>query len=298
MVFGMANEPGLTLVPTNIRFRDGSFSNFNNTDLNGNAGFNEVFPLFSWYVVETDTTRYKNTGTHVVYDAGGPADGTCTSTTAPCGTSNIGQIHGEHVRSRFLCPPTCGCRVRSIATTRTAPGSRLRLAAGEQPAAQRLHRPHRSALGCDRGLAGLLRAELASSNSARSPTRPARTAASRGHVVYASTRPFDDPQLLLQLSWEPLVPDVTINLYQEGTAAGWQPIPHVGRHHQDQQFGRLGAGLPVRWHSQHELPGPVRTLAQRSVLLLAVQPAELAGRVQQRRNARSHAAEQLPVQVL
>jgi len=29
-----------------------------------------VFPLFSWYVIETDTTRYKNTGTHVVYDAG------------------------------------------------------------------------------------------------------------------------------------------------------------------------------------------------------------------------------------
>ena len=61
---------------TNIRFRDGSFSNFNNTDLDGNAGFNEVFPLFSWYVIETDSTRYKNTGTHVVYDAGGPADGT------------------------------------------------------------------------------------------------------------------------------------------------------------------------------------------------------------------------------
>jgi len=53
-------------------FRDGSFSNFNNTDLAGNAGFNEIFPLFSWYVVETDWNRYKPTGTHVVYDAGGP----------------------------------------------------------------------------------------------------------------------------------------------------------------------------------------------------------------------------------
>src|SRR6202043_2321964 len=62
----------------------GSYSNFNNTDLNGNAGFNEVFPLFSWYVIESDTTRYKNTGTHVVYDAGGPADGTPGG-----GTSNI-----------------------------------------------------------------------------------------------------------------------------------------------------------------------------------------------------------------
>ena len=91
---GNPTEPGLALVATNIRFRDGSFSNFNNTDLNGFAGFNEVFPLFSWYVVETDTTRYKSTGTHVVYDAGGPADGTsCGSSanppTAPCGNSNI-----------------------------------------------------------------------------------------------------------------------------------------------------------------------------------------------------------------
>jgi hypothetical protein len=51
-------EAGLSLVSTNIRFRDGSYSNFNSTDLEGNAGFNEVFPLFSWYVVETDSTRY------------------------------------------------------------------------------------------------------------------------------------------------------------------------------------------------------------------------------------------------
>src|SRR6059058_3937394 len=84
------NETGLTLVPTNIRFRDGSYSNFNNTDLAGNAGFNEVFPLFSWYVIETDSTRYKTTGTHVVYDAGGPADGTPCGTPYPnCGTSTI-----------------------------------------------------------------------------------------------------------------------------------------------------------------------------------------------------------------
>ena len=38
-------------------------------------------------------------------------------------------------------------------------------------------------------------------------------------MVYASTRPFDDPQMLVQTQWEPLVPHVTINLYQEGIAA-------------------------------------------------------------------------------
>src|SRR6266576_3006874 len=40
----------------------------------------------------------------------------------------------------------------------------------------------------------------------------------RGEVIYASTRPFDDPSLLLHTSWTPDVPGVTINLYQEGTA--------------------------------------------------------------------------------
>ena len=68
------DEQGLSLLPTNIRFRDGSYSNFNNTDLQGAAGFNEIFPLFNWYIVEADTTRYKQTGVHVVYDAGGAVD--------------------------------------------------------------------------------------------------------------------------------------------------------------------------------------------------------------------------------
>ena len=54
-------EPGLALVNTNIRYRDGSFGFFNNTDLNGYAGFNEVFPFMNWLVVETTSTRFKPT---------------------------------------------------------------------------------------------------------------------------------------------------------------------------------------------------------------------------------------------
>src|SRR5205085_3357105 len=40
-----------------------------------------------------------------------------------------------------------------------------------------------------------------------------------GEVNYASTRPFDDPQLVLHVSWTPDVPNVTVNLYQENVAA-------------------------------------------------------------------------------
>jgi len=213
-----SNEPGLALVVTNNRFRDGSFSNFNNTDLSGNAGFNEIFPLFSWYVIETDSTRYKNTGAHVVYDAGGPADGTCTSTTAPCGNSTIGQFMANtaetvpvpnalRVPGAVYCD-TADCTGLSVANGPVAGG-----ASGPGGSTGRLDPPWVQSEGWQ-GFSG----QNNFIEFGKKPYAEKETGGIHGHVVYASTRPFDDPQLLLQLSWEPLVPNVTINLYQEGTA--------------------------------------------------------------------------------
>ncbi len=211
-----SNEAGLTLVPTNIRFRDGSFSNFNNTDLNGNAGFNEVFPLFSWYVVETDSTRFKSTGTHVVYDAGGPADGTPCGTggIAPCGNSNIAHFMAN-TAEQFPLPPAlripgavycdnADCNGFSIAN---GPGSSATGSTG------RIDPPWVASEGWQ-GFSG----QNSFIEFGKKPYIAGENGGIRGHVVYASTRPFDDPQLLLQTSWMPLVPHVTINLYQEGTA--------------------------------------------------------------------------------
>ena len=203
-------------MPTNIRFRDGSYSNFNNTDLNGYAGFNEVFPLFNWYVVETDSTRYKNTGTHVVYDAGGPADGHLHAATAdrPSGLRNSNdRAILANTDEAILVPADSARPGRGLLRPmRTAPVSRLPMGPVRSGLEQALHRPHRSALG--RRKAGRASpARTASSSSARSPS-PGENGGIHGHVVYASTRPFDDPALLLQLSWEPLVPHVTINLYR------------------------------------------------------------------------------------
>ena len=208
-------EPGLSLVPTNIRFRDGSFSNFNNTDLSGNAGFNEIFPLFSWYVIETDSTRYKNTGTHAVYDAGGPADGTCTTTTAPCGSStiagNMANTHESvplpgnlHVPGAIYCN-NADCTGQSIQNTPSVTNTPATTA--------RIDPPWVVSEGWQ-GFSG----QNSFLEFGKTPYIPGETGGIRGHVVYASTRPFDDPQLLLQTSWEPLVPNVTINLYKESTA--------------------------------------------------------------------------------
>src|SRR5207237_21932 len=49
-----SNETGLTLVPTNIRFRDGSYSNFNNTDLPATAASTEISRLFTCKLIETN----------------------------------------------------------------------------------------------------------------------------------------------------------------------------------------------------------------------------------------------------
>ena len=85
-------EIGIPLVYTMIHYRDGSRANVLTTDFDGVANFNETFPLFNWYVVTADSGRYKTTGIHTVYDAGGPADGssdcgTGGGTGRPCGTS-------------------------------------------------------------------------------------------------------------------------------------------------------------------------------------------------------------------
>jgi hypothetical protein len=204
------NESGLTLVPTNIRFRDGSYSNFNNTDLAGNAGFNEVFPLFSWYVIETDSLRYKNTGTHVVYDAGGPSDGSpgCGSSgNAPCGNSNIAHFMANtaeqiHVPAALRVPGARYCAGADCPGGDSAGGS-----------TGRVDPPWVTSEGWQ-GFSG----QNSFIEFGKAPFAAGETGGIHGEVIYASTRPFDDPALLIHTSWTPDVPGVTINLYQEGTA--------------------------------------------------------------------------------
>jgi hypothetical protein len=200
-----ATEPGLTLVATNIRFRDGSYSNFNNTDLTGNAGFNEVFPLFSWYVVETDSTRYKNTGIHVVYDAGGPADGTPGG-----GTSDIGQFMANTTEG---VPLPANLHVPGALYCDNADCTGAKSATAVYNTTARIDPPWVTSEGWQ-GFSG----QNSFLEFGKKPYAVGETGGIHGEVIYASTRPFDDPSLLIHTSWTPDVPGVTINLYQEGTA--------------------------------------------------------------------------------
>jgi len=222
-------ESGLALVPTNIRYRDGSISNLNSTDLEGNAGFNEVFPIFNWYVMETDFARYKNTGTHIINDAGGPVDGSagpyaCGQGGYPaCGTSDL-MKNMARTAEDFSVPANlrvpgavyCGnagsgdnadCAGYSILNG-PASSAATNLSTGRIDPPTAVSYGWQSFMGQNQIL-----------EFGKKPFNPGENGGIRGHVVYASTRPFDDPALLLQLTWEPQVPNVTINLYKEGFAA-------------------------------------------------------------------------------
>ena len=188
-----------------------AYSNFNNTDLAGNAGFNEIFPLFSWYVIETDTTRYKSTGAHVVYDAGGPADGTTAAERQRTRQRAVRQLnhrrqHGEHRGSNPGAERPVGagrgllCRQRTAPTSCNSPFAPVD--AGRAP----LHRPHRSADSFGsygwQGFSG----QNNFIEFGKKPYAPTETGGIHGEVIYASTRPFDDPGLLIHTSWTPDVP--------------------------------------------------------------------------------------------
>jgi hypothetical protein len=56
-------------------------------------------------------------------------------------------------------------------------------------------------------------------NWGRTPYAAKENGGIQGHVVYSSTRPFDDQRYNVQTIWEPLVPRVTVNLYHQKTLA-------------------------------------------------------------------------------
>jgi hypothetical protein len=198
-------EPGLPLVPYNIRYRDGSYMGFNNTDLNGYAGFNEVFPFLNWMVVDSDSARYKQSGVHVVYDAGGPADGTAGggNSNIAAGLANTIESATAHLPTELRVPGARYCAAADCPAGDTAGGSTGRVDPGYVPS---------------EGWQGLL-GQNSFIEFAMQQFAPNENGGIRGHVIYTSTRPFDDPALLLQLSWEPGVPNVKVNLYQEGVTA-------------------------------------------------------------------------------
>jgi Bacterial Ig domain len=236
-----ASETGIPFANVAVRLRDGSLENLLLTDFTGTANFNETFPLFSWYAVETDVTRYKNTGTHVVYDAGGPADGTLSTCGGPingtgyppCGTSTIAKYLANtaemvSVPTNLRVPGSVYCATAdctsnsilsgpassatpSVCTTSTTGA----VTCSNVLSTGRIDNPWFGGVEGWQGFPG----QFSFIEFGKAPYEAGENGGIKGHVIYASTRPFDDPMMLVQTQWEPLVPNVTINLYKEGFEA-------------------------------------------------------------------------------
>jgi FtsP/CotA-like multicopper oxidase with cupredoxin domain len=259
------DEIGVPQVYTRVRYRDGHSSNVLLTDPDGVANFNETFPLFNWYVVEPDLGRYKRTGTHTVYDAGGPADGSAscgttsngarkcgsTSTTAPyaflANTYEAIPLPADlSVPGAVYCATAdCSAEAASFAAGTAIPSSLTASTGRIDP--PWVNQEGWSGMtsqgnwiefgvapyaGCNPALPvsptnfcvsvpNLV--AVTDSNGVTtytSSTKPVgENGGIHGHTAYASTRPFDDASQMIEQPWQPYVPNVTVNLYQEGFAA-------------------------------------------------------------------------------
>ena len=244
------NEIGIPFLYTMIHYRDGHNSNSALTDFNGVVNYNETFPLFNWYVVEADSTRYKTTGIHTVYDAGGPADGSPSCGSAsngirPCGTSTAYNFLANtyeavplpadlSVPGAVYCAKAdCTAEAPLFAAGTPKPSTGV----ASTTSTGRIDPPWVTAEGwsgltsqsnwIEFGKAPYAACPPACANvttTAAGSTTPTTTQVGEnggihGIVNYASTRPFDDASQMIQQPWEPNVPHVTINLYQEGFAS-------------------------------------------------------------------------------
>ena len=211
-------EPGLAQIPNRVRMRNGKFNNSALTDLNGQVHFDETFPLFNWYVTETDNTRFKSTGVHVVDDAGGQVDGPASGGFATAGNGNGGPYQGLLNSKETFSLPT-GLRVPGAVYCGAGDAACARTNLGTNPSGGG---PGGSTGRVDPGsvVAEGWQGGVGQFNVidwGKKPYVTNENGGIRGHVVYSSTRPFDDPNQLFQNLWEPLVPGVTVNLYAEGT---------------------------------------------------------------------------------
>ncbi len=229
-------EPGLIQSPVRVRQVNGKPLNIEFSELDGEAAFDETFPAFAWYTVESDTTRFRSTGVHVVNDAGGQLDGPTTFG----GNGSTGSAYQAILNSNetFSLPPSlwypgtvyCAvgdpqCANNNFVTNggKSAAETCVTNADGVTSTCTGLSsgRIDPSSVEVEGWQGGV--SEFNMLDWGKTPYIPGETGGIRGHVVNATTRPFNDPQELFQNLWEPLVPNVTINLYVEGTAPDGTP---------------------------------------------------------------------------
>ncbi len=189
-------DPGEIGIPQqniNLRWRDGTINQFAGTDLDGFVPFDEVFPFFAWQVAEVDFLRMKATGVTVTIDHGGPIP-----FDEP--RSFDGQLNPQ---------PQCQPGGYDPVTTLCLPGMELINPASGDNLSRTETGP--VLLQAYQGFIG----QLSVFEWGKKEYAPGENGGISGIVHYAVTRAENDPMFGVAEVWEPGIPNVTVNLYED-----------------------------------------------------------------------------------
>lgn len=178
------DDIGLSEVPVNLRWRDGSIYQSFPTDLSGFVPFDEIFPFFHWLIAEVDYARFKATGATIVVDAGGPVNAD-QGWDYPSWDKLTPQPQTDESGNPVINPNTGN----NLSRTETGP---VLL----------------------EGFLGFL-GQTSVIEWGKSAYGPGENGGITGVVHYSVTRAENDPTYGFPENWEPGIPRVQVNLYKD-----------------------------------------------------------------------------------
>jgi len=191
-------EVGIPEQAVNLRFRDGSIYQSFPTDTVGYVPFDEVFPFFHWLIAEVDFLRFKATGATVIVDAGGevPADAGAALPSRDK-LNPQPQFETDPFTGEVTTTPLIGPAGNNLSRTETGPV---------------LTQAFQGFLGQTNVIEWGKGLYANGENGGIS-----------GIVYYAVTRAENDPRYAAAETWEPGIPRVQVNLYQDFTGPLGRP---------------------------------------------------------------------------
>jgi len=175
----------------NLRFRDGSIYQSFPTDLSGEAPFDELFPFLRFLVAEVDYVRLKATGATIITDGGGAI--------LPDG--------GWTYPSRGVLTPQPQCTSIDPITL-TCNGPIINPNTGNNLSRTVTGPVLTMATGALLGLTNYI-------EWGKAPYDAGENGGISGIVYYSTTRAENDPRYAAAEPWEPGIPRVQVNLYQD-----------------------------------------------------------------------------------
>ncbi len=222
--FRDAGDFGMPDQAVSLRFRDGSLYQSFTSNQDGEVVFEEIFPFMKYLVAEVDFARFKATGATFVVDGGGPVDPDmgwdypsrgkltpqpqyCTEADANAGTVADAGIDG-----------IVGTGDDVLCTYNPA------LALDQQPP---IINPN-TGNNLSRTETGLVLTHAKQTfigltdviEWGKAAYAPDENGGISGIIYYATTRAEDDPRYAAVESWEPGIPRIQVNLYEDANDDG------------------------------------------------------------------------------